>query len=185
MTQMTHPHKIRVIEPFIGLAIFVVAAIYLVNVFNTGNWLWFRGNTMNVRPSRIIVVDHGERIILNQGHPAFTPLVDATIESLSELNNSGIVDVGLSEQTLADYATDSLVLELHFDSPVVFNTAARTGKPTQLLIPIQGRHSDGGLVFRGDKGEWWYGAVRMANPQPLLQALEQAGYLASTPQPAG
>ena len=182
---MNHPNKIRVLEPFIGLAIFIVAAIYLVNVFNTGNWMWFRGNTVNVRPSRIVIVDNGERTILNPGHPAFTPLVEAATQSLSELNNSGIVDIGLSEQTLSDYARDSLVLELHFDSPVVFNTAARTGKPTQLLIPIEGRHADGGLVFRGDKGEWWYGAVRMADPQPLLLALEQMGYLVASPQPAG
>lgn len=181
----THPNKIRVLEPFIGLALFIVAAVYFVNAFNSGNWLWFRGNTVNVRPSRIVVVDHGERIVLNPGHPAFTPLVDAATQSLSDLNNSGIVDVGLSEQTQADYANDSLVLELFFDSPVVFNTAARTGKPTQLLIPIEGRHAGGGLVFRGDQGEWWYGAVRMADPQPLLQALEQMGYLVLTAQPAG
>lgn len=182
---MTQPNKIRVFEPFVGLVLFALAAIYLVNVFNTGNWFWFRGNTVNIRPSRIVIVDRGERTVLNPGHPAFTPLVDAATQSLSELNNSGIVDVGLSEQTLNDYATNSLVLELHFDKPVVFNTAARTGKPTQLLIPIEGRHAEGGLVFRGDKGEWWYGAVRMANPQPLLTALEQMGYLVASPQPAG
>ncbi len=182
---MTHPNKIRVLEPFIGMALFIVLAIYVVNAFNTGNWFWFRGNTVNVRPSRIIVVDHGERTILTTGHPDFARLVDAATQSLSELNNSGVVDVGLSEATLADYATDSLVLELYFDSPVVFNTAARTGEPTQLLIPIEGRHSDSGLVFRGDKGAWWYGAVRMADPQPLLLALEQMGYVVARTQPTG
>ena len=182
---MTHPTKIRVLEPFIGMAVFIIAAIYLINVFNSGNWFWFQGNTVNVRPSRIVIVDDGQRTVLNPGHAAFTPLVEAVTQSLSELNNSGIVDVGLSQQTLSDYATDSLVLELYFDSPVVFNTAARTGKPTQLLIPINGRHANGGLVFRGDQGEWWYGAVRMADPQPLLAALEQMGYLVATSQPAG
>ncbi len=182
---MENPTKVRVLEPFIGMAIFAVAVIYLINALNTGNWMWFRGNTVNVRPSRIIVVDHGNRTILNPGHPNFDALVEATAQSLSALNNSGIVDVGLSEQTLSDYANDSLVLELHFDSPVVFNTAARTGKPTQLLIPIEGRHADGGLVFRGDKGEWWYGAVRMADPQPLLSTLEQMGFTAASAQPAG
>jgi hypothetical protein len=182
---MNHPNKIRVLEPFIGMALFIVAAIYLVNVFNTGNWAWFRGNTVHVRPSRIIIVEYGERTVLNPGHAAFTPLVEAATQSLSELNNSGIVDVGLSEQTLADYANSSLVLELYFDSPVVFNTAARTGKPTQLLIPIEGRHADGGLVFRGTNGEWWYGAVRMADAQPLLQALAQMGYMVAKSQPAG
>jgi len=182
---MTHPKKIRVLEPFLGMALFVIATIYLVNAFNSGNWLWFRGNTTNVRPSRIVIVDEGVRTVLNPGHAAFTPLVEAATQSLSKLNNSGIVDVGLSQQTLNDYATNSLVLELYFDSPVVFNTAARTGKPTQLLIPINGRHADGGLVFRGDKGEWWYGAVRMADPQPLLATLAKMGYLVATSQPAG
>jgi len=182
---MENPKKIRVLEPFIGMVIFIVAVIYGVNAFNTGNWMWFLGNTVNVRPSRIVIVDHGNRTILNPGHPDFDSLVEATAQSLSHLNNSGIVDVGLSEQTLSDYATDSLVLELHFDSPVVFNTAARTGKPTQLLIPIEGRHANGGLVFRGDKGEWWYGAVRMADPQPLLSTLEHMGFLAANAQPAG
>lgn len=182
---MNQPTKMRVLEPFIGMALFIVATVYLVNAFNTGNWFWFRGNTVNVRPSRIVIVDHGERTVLNPGHPAFNSLIEAATQSLSDLNNSGIVDVGLSEQTLSDYANDSLVLELYFDSPVVFNTAARTGKPTQLLIPIEGRHANGGLVFRGDKGEWWYGAVRMADPQPLLLALEQMGYLVTVSQPAG
>ena len=182
---MEHPRKIRVLEPFIGMVLFIILAIYGVNAFNTGNWMWFRGNTVNVRPSRIVIVDHGERTLINQGHPAFEPLVEAAAQSLSDLNNSGIVDVGLSQQTLSDYATDSLVMELHFDSPVIFNTAARTGKPTQLLIPIEGRHADGGLVFRGDKGEWWYGAVRMADPQPLLSTLEQMGFTAASAQPAG
>lgn len=182
---MTHPNKIRVLEPFIGMVLFIVLAIYVVNAFNTGNWFWFRGNTVNVRPSRIVVVDHGQRTILTTGHPDFGPLVEATVQSLSELNNSGIVDVGLSDETLNDYASSALVLELYFDSPVVFNTAARTGKPTQLLIPIEGRHADGGLVFRGDKGTWWYGAVRMSDPQPLLLALEQMGYVVARTQPAG
>jgi len=182
---MENPKKVRVLEPFIGMAIFIVAVIYIINAFNTGNWTWFMGNTVNVRPSRIVIVDHGNRTVLNPGHPDFDSLVAAAEQSLSKLNNSGIVDVGLSEQTLSDYATDSLVLELHFDSPVVFNTAARTGKPTQLLIPIDGRHANGGLVFRGDKGEWWYGAVRMADPQPLLSAMEQMGFLAASTQPAG
>lgn len=182
---MTQPNKIRVLEPFIGMVLFIILAIYGVNAFNTGNWFWFRGNTVNVRPSRIVVVDHGQRTVLATGHPDFAPLVEAATQSLSELNNSGIVDVGLSEATLDDYASDSLVLELYFDSPVVFNTAARTGKPTQLLIPIEGRHANGGLVFRGDKGEWWYGAVRMADPQPLMMALEQMGYVVARTQPTG
>jgi hypothetical protein len=182
---MKHPSQIRVLEPFLGIIIFGVLAIYLVNVLNTNNWLWFQSKATNVRPSRIVIVDHGQQTVLTPGHDGFNSLASAASQALSKLNNSDLVNVGLSEETLSDYETSSLVLELYFDSPVRFNTMARTGEPTQLLIPIEGRHADGGLVFRGARGEWWYGAVRMADPTPLYAALAQMGYAtAATQQPA-
>lgn len=179
---MKHPNQIRVLEPFIGIVIFGVLVIYLVNVFNTDNWLWFQSKATNVRPSRIVIVDHGQRTILTPGHEDFSSLASAASQALSRLNNSDLVNVGLSEETLNDYATNSLVLELYFDGPVRFNTMARTGEPTQLLIPIEGRHADGGLAFLGARGEWWYGAVRMADPTPLYTALKDMGYAAVNTQ---
>lgn len=44
------------------------------------------------------------------------------------------------------------------------------------IIPIEGRHAKGGLVFRGARGQWWYGAVRMADPAPIYMTLAQLGY---------
>ena len=184
MSQLSHPNKMRVWEPFVGLIVFAIAAIYLVNVFNTGNWFWFRNNAINVRPSRIIIVDEGQRIMLTQGHDGYEALATATEQSLSALSNTDLVSIGLSEQTLLDYDTQSLVLELHFDKPIVFNTMARTGEPTQLLIPIDGRHAGGGYVFRGDKGEWWFGAVRMSDPNPIYDVLNELGYSVSLNQPS-
>ncbi len=177
---MKHPGKIRVVEPFIALGLFVIVVFYFINVLNTGNWGWFRAETVHVRPSRIVIIDHGQKTIISQGHPDFIPLSDALESSLSKLNNTDLVNVGLSEQTLADYDDNSLVLELYFDKPVVFNTMARTGEPTQLLIPIDGRHSNGNYVFRGAQGEWWYGAVRMADSAPLMSVLQNMGYQAAT-----
>lgn len=173
---MQHPSKIRVLEPFIGLFLFAILIFYAINVFNTGNWLWFSSKSAHVRPSRIVIVDHGQRTVVAQGHASYQALVDAAEQSLSKLSNTDLVSIGLSEQTLADYDTDSLVLELYFDQPVIFNSIARTGEPTQLLIPIEGRHAGGGYVFRGAQGSWWHGAIRMADPAPLLNALQQMGY---------
>lgn len=177
---MNHPSKIRVVEPFVGLALFAAVVFYAINVLNTGNWFWFRSQAVNIRPSRIVIVDQGQRTVISPGHANFIPLATAVESSLSKLNNTDLVGIGLSEQTLADYADDSLVLELYFDQPVVFNSMARTGEPTQLLIPINGRHADGNYVFRGAKGEWWYGAVRMADTAPLMTALESMGYLTAS-----
>lgn len=173
---MKHPKKIRLIEPFLALGVFAVVLFYLINVFNTGNWGWFRAQTVHVRPSRIVIVNHGERTVISPGHANYISLSDAVEASLSKLNNTALVGIGLSEQTLEDYQNDSLILELYFDKPVVFNSMARTGEPTQLLIPINGRHSAGNYVFRGAKGEWWYGAVRMADSSSLMQVLADMGY---------
>ncbi len=173
---MKHPGKIRIIQPFIMLTLFVVVMVYGVNVMNTGNWFYFQSTSTHVRPSRIVIVDHGTKTVITAGHRYFVPLADAIETSLSELNNTDLVSIGLSKQTLSDYNTNSLVLELYFDQPVIFSGIARTGEPTQLLIPIDGRHAGGGYVFRGAAGTWWNGAVRMADYSSLMSVLGQIGY---------
>ncbi len=184
MSELSHPKQVRVWEPFVGLILFMVVIIYAINVFNTGNLFWFRNNAVNVRPSRIIIIDQGERTVYTQGHEGFEALATAAEQSLGKLSNTDLVSIGLSEQTLLDYDTDSLIVELYFDKPVIFNTLARTGEPTQLLIPIDGRHAGGGYVFRGDKGSWWFGAIRMADPAPIYAVLNALGYTATLNQPA-
>ena len=181
-----HPRNIKIVEPFVLLLLIGAAIIYTINVFNTGNWFWFQGGTSDLKPpARIVIIDHGERIVLQPGSAGYNALSDAAVASLQKFNNTDLVSVGLSEQTLDDYANDSLVVELHFDNPVIFNTMARTGEPKQLLIPIDGRHAKGAYVFRGDQGEWWFGALRMADPQPLYSALQDLGYSAEVFQRAG
>ncbi len=174
----------KVIQPFLWMVIFIVAVFYLINAFNTQNWFWFQNSAVNVRPSRILILHEGERIMVQPGHPNYDLLADAIESSLSHLNNSALVDVGLSEETLADYAAAGLTLELYYDQPVIFNSMARTGKPTQLLIPIEGRHAGSGLVFLGGNGRWWIGAIRMADPSPLMAVLSQLGYTAVVTEPA-
>ena len=179
MTELKHPSKIKVIEPLLTLLAFGIAAVYLLNVFNTGNWVWFRGTTTEIDPARVIIVENGERTLLQPGAPNFDLVSAAVKDSLSQFSNTDLVSIGLSEQTVQDYETESLIVEVYFDRPVQFNTLARTGEPTQLLIPIDGRHANGRYVFRGDKGEWWFGAIRMADPSALYAALEQIGYTAA------
>lgn len=169
-------------EPLIILVVFSLLMVYLLNAFNTSNWFWFRNNSELSQPASIVIVDHGHRITMKPGHADFAALSNAALQSLSKLNNTDLVGIGLSEQTISDYATKSLILEINFDRPVHFNSLARTGEPTQLLIPIDGPH-DGGHVFRGARGDWWYGALRMADPAPLYQAMQELGYPVLMPHP--
>ena len=180
---MQHPSKIKIVEPLITFVIFAVSIFYLLTALNSGSWTWFLQSATNVRPSRIVLIEHGQQKIIAPGHADFNPLADAVSQSLSKLSNTDLVGIGLSQQTLADYETESVVLELYFDSPVEFNTLARTGNPTQLLIPIEGRHAGGRYVFRGAQGEWWFGAVRMADASSLYTALEQMGITVAVVQP--
>ena len=183
---MKHPNKIKVIEPFLILIVITVVGIYLLNAFNSGSWLWFQGKAAVLEPpSRIVVVNNGERLVLQPGTDFYNELSEAAVQALSEFNNTDLVSIGLSDQTLLDYAEDSLVVELYFDRPLQFNTLARTGDPTQLLIPIDGRHAAGAYVFRGAQGEWWFGAVRMADPSSLYTVLQRMGFSAAVFQSAG
>ena len=183
---MKHPSKIKVLEPFVLLVLIAGAIVYLLNVLNSGSWLWFQGKAAVLEPpARIIVVNDGERLVLQPGTDFYNEMSEAAVQALSKFGNTDLVSIGLSEQTLADYAADSLVVELYFDRPLQFNTLARTGEPTQLLIPIDGRHAAGAYVFRGAQGEWWFGAIRMADPTPLYTVLQQMGYRAAVFQSAG
>jgi hypothetical protein len=175
----------KAIQPFIILAVMAAATFYLVNVFNTSDWLWFKSETVNARPSRIVVIDHGEETLYAPGYSGYEELADAVEAALSRLDNSALVDVGLSEETLADYETDAVIMQLYFDQPVDFHSQARTGKPTQMLIPLEGRHAGNGYVFLGARGEWWIGAMRMADTSPLYTALAQMGYTVRQDTPVG
>ena len=168
------------------MILITVVGIYLLNAFNSGSWLWFQGKAAVLDPpSRIVVINGGVQTVLQPGADYYDELSEAAVQALSEFSNTDLVSIGLSEQTLADYAEDSLVVELYFDRPLQFNTLARTGEPTQLLIPIDGRHAAGTYVFRGAQGEWWFGAVRMADPSPLYTVLQQMGYSAAVFQSTG
>lgn len=183
---MKHPSKIKVLEPFVLLVLIAGSIIYFLNVLNSGSWLWFQSKAAVLElPSRIVIINNGEQTVLQPGTDFYLEMSQATVDSLSKLSNTDLISIGLSDQTLEDYASDSFVVELYFDNPLKFNTLARTGEPTQLLIPIDGRHANGSYVFRGARGEWWFGAIRMADPSPLYTVLQQMGYTAAVFQAAG
>ncbi len=176
---MEYQKKNSVLEPLLILVLIAALIIYTLGVFSSGNWLWFLSNASEVDLARVVIVDQGERRTFTREDPDFEMLAAAVEESLHKFSNTGLVDIGLSDQTLDDYAREGLLMELYFGRPIEFNTLARAGRPTQLLIPMRGRHADGGYVFRGDNGTWWFGAMRMENPQPLTDALRQLGYSVS------
>ena len=104
-------------------------------------------------------------------------MAQATRKALSSFLNSAPVPLGLSDETLESYQHRFTVLELYYDEPVDFHLPFNDGGPTALLIPITGRHAGHGYVFRGGNGEWWATPLRMADPQPIFDALSALGYV--------
>lgn len=171
-------------KPLIVSGLVLFGIIYTVIVFNTGNLLWFMSRAEVSDPIRIVIVDKGERITYQPGDPEFDKLRTAISASASQLDNNNLIGIGLSESTIHDYETQYTVMEVHYAYPIKFNTSFRVGEPTVLLFPITGRHAATGLFFRGSRGEWWYGALRMDNPEPLYNALEELGYKATVYDPS-
>lgn len=175
MTRKTHK-GLGVFEPFLILGLMAAIVIYAVNVLNTHDWLWFTSQATEIRPTRMVLVDRGQRTTIVPGHPDFNELSTALSQSLAELGNTNLIDVGLSAETLDYYNQHGVVLEVYFDRPVQYHASFRVGDPTQILIPVEGRHAGSGYFFRGAQGQWWFGALRMADPQPLYTVLQNMGF---------
>lgn len=171
-----HPSELRLWKPSAILLFVAMLGIYSIIAINAENWLWFRARPTNLDPARIIVVDDGQETLVAPGHPHFLTLSQAVQTAAGSTNNLDLIEIGLSEDSLDYMASDGIMLQVYFDEPVVFNTTFRAGEPTQILIPIEGRHAGMGYFFRGAGGEWWFGAIRMADPLPLYETVETLGY---------
>ncbi len=176
MTELKHPNQIRIIEPLIFFILAIVAIIYAINAMNTQDWLWFASGNVDATPDRIVIWEEGEKIVLQPGHEDYDELATAVHESLYKFSNTNLINIGFGEDTLTYYEDKGVLLELYYNTPVHYRASFRVGSPTQMLVPIEGRHAGHDYFFRGSEGTWWFGAMRMANPEPLLLTLQELGY---------
>lgn len=159
------------------LVLFAVGIIWLVNTFNTGNPLWFwRGGQPEFRPSRIVIHYYGTATTLQPGMEGYEELTAVLNESFTTFTNSGLVDVGISEDTVARYHGEEFVLEISYPGRIQFNTPVRMTNVNQLLIPIDGRHSAQAFVFLGNNGFWLAGAMQLPSLEPIELVLRELGY---------
>ncbi len=177
MVELKHPRQIKIIEPFIVFILSTLLFVYAINALNSQDFLWFISRTVDAHPNRIVVWQDGEQIVIQPGHDDFPELSEAAHESLRDFNNTNLINIGFGEDTLSYYEDTGVMVELFYDRPVEFHAPFRTGDPTQLLVPVNGRHAGYDYFFRGGKGEWWFGAMRMADSSYLLSTLAELGYV--------
>jgi hypothetical protein len=152
---------------------FLLVAYYATVAMTSGDLLWFlRG--FRDRPSRMIVYRIGQRTELRPRDPAFEELAAAVKTSLAE-GFARLSNVGFSEQTLQDAYTQYVTLEVFWDQPVELHAWFPTGRTTQLLFPITGRHAEMSIVLLGDAGHYRAGAPVLNTIEPIRESLQSLG----------
>lgn len=139
--------------------------------------LWFLGWTSVPHPERIVIRTDGGETVLTADSPGYDLMVGAVRKALSRFSNVAPLSAGLSEETLVDYQHRGAVLELYFEEPVNFHLPFNDGRPTALLVCIEGREAKRDYVFRGRVGEWWSGQMCISDAEPLLDAMATLGYI--------
>jgi hypothetical protein len=154
---------------------FVLLIVYGTISVTAQDPLWFL-NRFRYRPDRIVVYHHeGKRSELWPGDPGFDELAGAIQASLAQgaERPSGI---GFSDASLLDAYSQYVSVEAFFNQPVKLHAWFHTGKPTQMLFPITGRHAELSLVLLGNNGKYLVSPPALKTVEPIRQALRSLGY---------
>jgi hypothetical protein len=152
----------------------LLLAFYAFVVLTSRDPLWFV-RRFEDQPSHIVVYHAGQRAYLLPGDAGFDALADAVQSSLAQ-GFARLSNVGFSEQSLQEAFTQHVTLEAFFDRPITLHTWFYTGRTTQLLFPITGRHSDLSVVLLGDEGQYRVGAPVLKTMEPIQDTLRSLGY---------
>jgi hypothetical protein len=153
---------------------FAVLAYYAITSLTARDPLWFTGQ-FEGQISRIVVYHAGQRTKLAPEQADFDELADAVQTSLAE-GFARLTSLGLSEESQQDAYTKYVTLEVFFERPVELHTWFVTGRTTQMLFLITGRHSEMSVVFLGDEGRYRSGAPVLETMEPIREAVQSLGF---------
>lgn len=174
MVESLARRTVTLLKMLLVVVVFIALTYYLVIAFTSQDALWF-GSGFDATPYRIIVYDAGKATEYRQGDAGFDELAQGLRSSL----DAGIArasGVGLGEESLTAAYGQYLTVEAFFAQPVRFHAPFYTGHPTQMLIPITGRHSELSVVFLGTSSGYQVNAPAFKTLQPLKDALAGLGY---------
>ena len=174
MTRHAKGTGTNVVTLILGMILFAVVAYYGMVALTSRDPLWFLGRFED-QPARIIVYHDGQRTDLQPGDEGFDELASAVQESLAA-GFRGLTNIGLSEPSLQDAYRQSVTLEVFFARPVALHTFFFTGRVTQMLFPITGRHSEMDIAVLGEDGAYRSGAPALNDIAPIRNAMRALGY---------
>ena len=170
MNRQTNKARTNTFVLVIMLVGFVVFAYYATVAFTSHDPLWFLKEFQD-QPSRMVVYHAGQRTELLPEQAGFDELANAVQSSLAQ-GFARLSGVGFSEQTLHEAYTRYVTLEVFFDRPVTLHAWFTTGRTTQMLFPITGRHSELSVVLLGQKGQYRVGAPVLSTIEPIREVLQ-------------
>jgi hypothetical protein len=174
MSQGQIPVKPRMGRMLLVISLFGLVIVYGTFLIATGDPFYFMKG-FEVLPDRVVVHSAGQQTEYTPGQPGYDLLAESIRSSLDQgvARQTGI---GMSQESLQDAYQKYLTVEAFFNQPVKLHANFNTGKPTRMLIPITGRHSELSVIFLGGAGEYMTNGPALKNLQPLRDALTALGY---------
>jgi hypothetical protein len=157
------------------VGVILVVVYYGTLLISSGDPLWFTTG-FSEQPVRAIIYHDGQRTELASGQPGFADLAQAVQQSL----NTGVAyasGIGFSPGSLDDAYNMFVTLEVFFDHPVKLHATFNTGRATQMMFPLTGRHSDQPLVVLGINSIYLVNAPVLKTVEPVRTVMRSLGYL--------
>lgn len=175
MSQQTKKKdRTNTIQLMLLLVVVIATGYYTMVSLTSRDPLWLLKGFQD-HPSRIVVYHAGQRTELSPGQAGFDELADAVQTSLSQ-NFARLSNLGFSEKTLQEAYTQHVTLEVFWERPVELHTWFHTGRVTQMLFPVAGRHAELSVVLLGDEGRYRPGAPVLNTVEPIRETLKSLGF---------
>ena len=152
--------------------VIIVVIGYLMISLGTGDFLWWNQN-FSERPTAVVVHCYGENININPGSYHFGALTEAVNDSLS--GEKRWDSLSLSEETYRDYQSNPtmLTIEMFYPEPIrVHSNYKFFSSVDNLIIPLDGRHSDFNTVFGQNQGVPAGGSLHVESIQTIGEYLK-------------
>lgn len=141
-----------VLKLIIIVVVAIAVVIYAIISFSTGDFLWF-SNSFRETPNAIVLHCYGETMDIDPGSFHFSKLKEIMNESMSGRKRWD--PLTMSKETYIDFQTNQqmIVVEFFYPEPVrVHSTYKFYSTVDNLVIPIEGRHSQTNAVFGQNNG---------------------------------
>jgi hypothetical protein len=174
MSQPASRSRTNWITLLVVLVGFLLFAYYATVAMTTKDLLWFLEG-FGDQPSLIVVYHNGLGTELRPGQPGFNEIAEAVQASLAQ-GFARLSGIGFSEESLQEAYTQHVTLEVFWQRPIQIHTWFPTGRTTQMLFPITGRHSEVSIVLLGDEGQYRVGAPVLETMEPIRETLRALGF---------